>query len=393
MRSSRAILLVLLLSFLLDFLSLSRILSRRPPPATVHSPVQRIYITAIHWNNEVVLQSNWNKAVLELAKHLGPENIYISIYESGGWDDSKGALRSLDAELGQLGVPRTVILDETTHADELATPPASSGWIDTPRGKNELRRIPYLSKLRNTALKPLLALAANGTTFDKLLFLNDVVFTTADVTTLLATRNGAYAAACSLDFSHPPAYYDTFGLRDSEGHETVIPTFPYFRSWASRDAMVSNRPVPVQSCWNGIVAFDATPFYSGNNPLQFRGIPDSLALHHLEGSECCLIHADNPLTPLYGVWLNPSVRVGYNPEAYAAVHPDGATFWPPATEAIRGIWWNRIWRWVTPTFHKRWLISGRLRKWKREGNERHEPGVQCLIKEMQVLIWNGWAHV
>ena len=184
MRSSRAILLVLLLSFLLDFLSLSRILSRRPPPATVHSPVQRIYITAIHWNNEVVLKSNWNKAVLELAKHLGPENIYISIYESGSWDDSKGALRSLDAELGQLGVPRTVILDETTHADELATPPGSSGWIDTPRGKNELRRIPYLSKLRNTALKPLLALAANGTTFDKLLFLNDVVFTVCSTPTI-----------------------------------------------------------------------------------------------------------------------------------------------------------------------------------------------------------------
>ena len=255
-------------------------------------------------------------------------------------------------------------------------------------------------------MKPLLALAANGTTSDKLLVLNDVVFTVCSPPTIGTktcshpllgrrrnhpppTRNGTYAAACSLDFSHPPAYYDTFGLRDSEGHETVIPTFPYFRSRASRDAMVSNRPVPVQSCWNGMVAFDATPFYSGNNPLQFRGIPDSLALHHLEGSECCLIHADNPLTPLYGVWLNPSVRVGYDPEAYAAVHPDGAAFWPPATEAIRGIWWNRIWRWVTLTFHKRWLISGRLQKWKREGNERHEPGVQCL----QVLIWNGWAHV
>ena len=122
MRSSRAALLVLLLFFLPDLLSLSGILSRRPPPATLHSSFQRVYITAIHWNNEVVLRSNWNKAVLELAKHLGPENIYISIYESGSWDDSKGALRSLDAELGQLGVPQTVILDKTTHADELANP-------------------------------------------------------------------------------------------------------------------------------------------------------------------------------------------------------------------------------------------------------------------------------
>lgn len=178
LRYLRATLVVFLIFFFGDILSLSWLLSRQPPPAPLHSsqPVDRIYIASIHWNNELVLRSNWNKAVLELAKHLGPENIYISIYESGSLDDSKGALRLLDAELGQLGVPRTVILDETTHADELAKPPASPGWIDTPRDTKELRRIPYLSRLRNTSLKPLVALASNGTTFDKILFLNDVVF-------------------------------------------------------------------------------------------------------------------------------------------------------------------------------------------------------------------------
>lgn len=179
MRYMRATLVLLLLFFFVDLVSLSWILSRQPSPLTPHSsqPVKRVYIASIHWNNEIVLRSNWNKAVLDLAKHLGPENIYISIYESGSWDDSKGALRLLDAELGQLGVPRTIILDETTHADELAKQPASSGWIDTPRSKKELRRIPYLSRLRNSSLKPLVELAANGTTFDKILYLNDVVFT------------------------------------------------------------------------------------------------------------------------------------------------------------------------------------------------------------------------
>ena len=85
--------------------------------------------------------------------------------------------------------------------------------------------------------------------------------------------------------------------------------------------------------------------------------------------------------------------MGYNPEAYAAVHPEGGSSWPSTSEAIRGIWWNRIRRWITPTVHKTWLVNRRLRKWKKEGNERHEPGLQCLINEMQVLIWNGWAHV
>lgn len=211
--------------------------------------------------------------------------------------------------------------------------------------------------------------------------------------TLLATQSGNYAAACSLDFSQPPAYYDTFALRDSEGYEAITPTFPYFRSRASLNAIIAGRSVPVQSCWNGMVAFNAAPFYAPHHPLQFRGIPDSLALHHLEGSECCLIHTDNPLTALHGVWLNPDVRVGYNPAAYAAVHPAGRSPWPPMAEAIRGVWWNRVWRWLTPTVHKKWLVKRRLRKWEREGNERHEPGLQCLINEMQVLRWNGWAHV
>ena len=110
-------------------------------------------------------------------KSIGVENIYLSVYESGSWDDSKGALRSLDKELDALGARRTIVLDEATHADEIGKSPAMSGWIQTPSGKVELRRIPYLSSLRNLSLKPLEDLEKSGITFDKILFLNDVVFT------------------------------------------------------------------------------------------------------------------------------------------------------------------------------------------------------------------------
>lgn len=117
---------------------------------------------------------------MDLAKQVGPNNIYVSVYESGSFDDSKGALRLLDRELEELGVPRTIVLDETTHADELAksaAAAAATGWIETARGRRELRRIPYMSELRNRSLKPLTVMALNGVTFDKVLFLNDVVFT------------------------------------------------------------------------------------------------------------------------------------------------------------------------------------------------------------------------
>jgi hypothetical protein len=56
-----------------------------------------------------------------------------------------------------------------------ATP--GEGWVKTPKGDMELRRIPYLSRTRNMSLKPLEELAKQGIIFDKILFLNDVVFT------------------------------------------------------------------------------------------------------------------------------------------------------------------------------------------------------------------------
>lgn len=75
------------------------------------------------------------------------------------------------------------------------------------------------------------------------------------------TNGGDYAAACSLDFSEPPLYYDTFALRDMEGKGTAMQTWPYFKARASRNALVNNMDaVPVTSCWNGI----------GSTPLSLR---------------------------------------------------------------------------------------------------------------------------
>lgn len=136
----------------------------------------KIYIASVHWNNGEILRSHWNAAVIKLVKALGQENVYISIHESGSWDDSKGALRVFDEQLELLKVRKTITLDPTTHKDEIEKAPGPSGWIETPRGKTELRRIPYLSRLRNLTLKPLEEMAEKGEHFDKILFLNDVVF-------------------------------------------------------------------------------------------------------------------------------------------------------------------------------------------------------------------------
>ena len=176
-RILRAAFLVLAALCTIDLLSLVSTRSQKQSAEKKTPDVHglRIFIASIHWNNEQILRSNWNLAILELVEYFGPDNVYVSLYESGSWDASKDALRELDRDLESVRVRRTITLSETTHKDEIQKPFAA-GWIDTPRGRKELRRIPYLSNLRNLALKPLRELAAKDVKFDKVLFLNDVVF-------------------------------------------------------------------------------------------------------------------------------------------------------------------------------------------------------------------------
>lgn len=151
-------------------------------------------------------------------------------------------------------------------------------------------------------------------------------------------------------------------------------------------------PVPVKSCWNGAVVFKSKPFYD-SPPLRFRGVSDSLAKHHLEGSECCLIYGDMPQKDR-GIWLNPNVRVGYNATAYANVHPvNGA--WPDGSEKFWGMWRNRMSRWLGGLSRsiERSSVKKKVRRWEAEKNGNKETGVHCLINEMQVLFESGWKHV
>ncbi|KAI9884015.1 MAG: hypothetical protein M1823_004205 [Watsoniomyces obsoletus] len=291
----------------------------RSPLATPSPPPSisgRVFIASTFWNSEQVLRSHWSTTVLDFARQIGPGRVYVSIYEGGSWDGTKRELRTLDANLDKLQIPRTVVLNDTTHADLMAAPHGSAGWVRTQSRGVQPRRISHLAHARNAALEPLQELAHQGLVFDWILFLNDVIITINDLKLLFDTQHGNFAAACALDFSSPPAFYDTFALRDSNGDEVATHTYPYFRSSLSRNALLSGLAIPVQSCWNGAVVFNATPFYKDPRPLRFKAIPDSLAQAHLEGSECCIIHLENPLVPSRGIWLNPLVRVTYDLQAY-----------------------------------------------------------------------------
>ncbi|RYO45305.1 hypothetical protein AA0116_g13378 [Alternaria tenuissima] len=346
--------LLFLVSIVFHIFEVARILGCQLSPTNdvVTHRLERVYVAGLVWNNGPTLRSHWNDAVIALADALGPENVFITIYESGSWDDSKEALMELDTALAAHNIRRNITLSETTHLDEISVMEKGPGWVDTPRGRRELRRIPYLSRLRNWVLLPLQELARQGEQFDKILFLNDVVFNTDDIFRLLNTNDGDFAAACSLDFNHPPQLYDTFALRDAEGHEPLMQTWPYFQARESREALLRNRPVPVTSCWNGI---------------------------------------DNPLRVDKRTYVNPQVRVGYNGEAYDVVRPQGLLL--SSWQVFKALWENRVRRWTTSPWLKEWEVSRRVARWTSVSKENKETGQICLTKEMQVLTKNGWAHV
>lgn len=162
-------------------IALSHPPSRRVPPHSVAPNNQKIFIASIHRNSERILRTHWNEAIVDLTKHLGIKNVYVSIHESGSQDNTKDALRDLDFELKELGVHRSIELSKTLDEQvaEIMTRPdtAEEGWIATPRGKIELRRIPYLASLRNRVMEHLDVEAKMGRTYDIVLWLNDVVFT------------------------------------------------------------------------------------------------------------------------------------------------------------------------------------------------------------------------
>lgn len=180
---SRAACLLLLAVLAVDFLLLA---CTHPPTRRIAPPEQtgrrnRVFIASVLRNSEPILRVNWNDAVIALARHFGPENVFISVYESGSNDDTKGALSHLDINLERIDVPRKIVLGKTADeqvADFTRAPPfEEEGWISTSRGRIEPRRIPHLAETRNKAMEPLYVEAGLGRRYDTVLWLNDVFFT------------------------------------------------------------------------------------------------------------------------------------------------------------------------------------------------------------------------
>jgi Cryptococcal mannosyltransferase 1 len=265
----------------------------------------------------------WGKSLLSLIDILGPSNVFLSIYENGAGAIAKDALKDLEEKTR---CEHAIVFEDQLHPD--AVP-----HIQLPDGTKRIRRIAYLAEVRNRALRPL---DSSKIKYDKLLYLNDVVFDPVSAVQLLFATNAAsgkaeYRAACALDFSNPFKFYDTFASRDLEGYSMGLPIYPWFSSAGEaksrHDVFDQTDAVRVRSCWGGMVAFDARFFQSTADELDDLNVAGSMDGADFTGfrfrgeqelfwesAECCLIQADiqKPEDEDPGIYMNPYIRVAYD---------------------------------------------------------------------------------
>ena len=274
---------------------------------------QKIFIAAsIYDEGGSLLGGEWGEAVLRLIDMLGNRNVYLSIYENAADEEGKNAQFRFGRKVQ---CPNTLTIEDPPDLDDVMQ-------ITLPDGSKRTKRIAYLAEARNRALQPLED--DPGAKYDKLLYLNDVIFDPLAAAQLLLSTNldehgrTAYRAACAVDFINPFKFYDTFATRDLEGYGIGVPFFPWFtsagRGSSRADVLSGKDAVAVKSCWGGMVAFDARPFQA-ERPLRFRATEDT----YWDASECCLIHADILKDTFFeedgnyvGVYMNPFVRVAYD---------------------------------------------------------------------------------
>jgi len=299
---------------------------------------KKIFIAAsLYDKGGHLVAGNWGRDVLELIDLLGDLNVFLSIYENGSGPDAEDALKRFQKKVR---CNSSLLYEEQLSTENLTR-------VTLPDGSKRIKRIAYLAEVRNRALEPLSE--PSSVTYDKVLFLNDVVFNPVDAVQLLFSTNvngngeASYGAACAVDFINPFKFYDTFATRDVEGYSMGVPFFPWFSSagqgLSRQDVLDGRDAVRVKSCWGGMVAFDARylqasqkavhdkPMHSRSGqdsaqtldlskPIRFRAVPDL----DWDASECCLIHADiikshahqGPADAV-GIYQNPFVRVAYGP--------------------------------------------------------------------------------
>ncbi|GAA5960468.1 hypothetical protein JCM3765_003644 [Sporobolomyces pararoseus] len=307
-------------------------------------PSQGPYLFALNLYNSQSVLPTLSNALLFLSNFLGPQNVHISIFENGSTDNTTLALAHLSRGLDYLGVGHTILSDSK-----------KTDW-------SKVDRIEQLSVFRNVALKPI-----EQKNFSDVVFINDVHIQGLDALELLWQRREQNAdAVCGFDWRETRGIFSKLGknsikmydswvarsitgnmLRSrldiwSEARNGVEELFNLEEDRASKKRFDRGLPIPVYSCWNGMIALTAEPFrttgvnpkvYERNGPIlnegqtMFKPVrqPPRFRSALKSQGECaaseCKTLAKDFWSRGYDRWVMiPTVRSTYSPSIYSHPH-------------------------------------------------------------------------
>ena len=278
------------------------------------------YITSNIVNMENIIESYIGE-MKKLINYLGKNNVIISFVENGdSRDNTRKYLEDFQDYLNE-----NEIMNKFYLTKEIEDPRMNYSSLKYTR-----LRIEYYAKLRNKCFEFLYEIKNIDYNNTIVLFFNDIIFTYEDIIYLLSTNNEDFDAVCGLDMIDNN-FYDTWVSIDLDGNR-VRGSFPFFSNKEGQDLVVYHEPVRVFSCWNGVIAFKASPLE--NKMIQFRhkfnySLPKQkeILIKNYYESECTYFHIDMYSLGYSKKFINPDVRVTYKKERFYEANILLSLFW------------------------------------------------------------------
>ncbi|TPX45146.1 hypothetical protein SeMB42_g01591 [Synchytrium endobioticum] len=262
------------------------------------------------------------------------DNVFISLYESDSDDGTARLAQTWTTALSLLGIPHKIVTNGVKR-------------------NHVPHRIEFLAEVRNRVLDPLQELWATGERFDRVVFLNDVIFCAEDIVELVYQSMMQNASiACGLDYDiankiGEPGFYDTWVARDINGLEFKKHPWDFFvPDMESAAKLATGLPFQVQCCYNGAAVYATEPL--ATQKAAFRRSKKGT---ECSASECSLMCNDLAALGYVRAMVVPRVRFAYDHLTYGAV------------------WDRTVSRWNSDQQNASWsefvdFESERIRKWR-----------------------------
>ncbi|KAL5039234.1 hypothetical protein BDV3_002616 [Batrachochytrium dendrobatidis] len=256
------------------------------------------YFVALNFHNSQKVLPTIFRELLKLADFLGPDRIFISIFENGSTDQTKKLLQLFQTLLDHLNIPSSIILSDEKSDYE------------------HMNRIEVLAEYRNRALEPMFT---QKLYYNHVIFINDVFHCLDDTLELMYQTHVQQAdMTCGFDYwIRPDKFYDTWVARTLSGN--MVREYFYQGSFAydpaSRSRYELGLPISAFSCWNGMTVLNSDPFYKHN--VRFRR--SDVDQGECSASECQLLAKDFWTNGFGKVLMVPQVRVVYDLWLHASV--------------------------------------------------------------------------